>query len=1198
MGESSIVGLILSCVQSYIYDISAGACKGLIRKYKQRKFLREAEKKIREFCLRNESLYIDSDAFRNFIDYHKPFDKVMQNAISMSDSVDINQLSNSIVAEAEEAAKTSNVILSVDDRRIVKDLMTLVSNEITRYFQDVLDDGQKYTVSQNAQSTNLIRKDIKNVVDGNNKNMASLEKLMREANSISAYKAEPIAELICKKMWLGEFDEVESICQLVASKSNDLELAIHVLNMEMLESNRDNNDLKNSIAHIDNIRIRNTVIRNIIPLLYFRKEKFDELVSYTDSEYLKAIMSALNNDDYSYLFSMETKLENGIELRKYTLNKKVMEMESWLVSQVFGIYMYNMRPVNAASLIESTIDAQTSWFSALITYDKKTDMLVYEGPNTKTKTEMAELEEMLEHKKAIYDKLADDLSAVYYALIIKLSLVCGKNGGEIVKNIPSKLQAIRPVKDFMLATRVESGDIGFDELYKFCEDVGEYWLLTNYIINLRSNTEDLIGLIEEHENLLDKSETIFFVYVETLAHLDNRRAEVKIKLDEYKSIYGKYFEFWNVYLNIDSSVKEEFIGLCKDNKIVYLSGHVGCILVERLISFEEYDLAEFYNNQLEVQHTNYTQSKIFKAFILNGKGKQIDALECFKEVYKDYPDDLSIINAILSISINLKRRIEKEYIRNAEESNNAKLLVLAGSAYATNGDFAAARRCNMKAMFMSDDCGNLAFNQYLGLNLQDRHEEIQEISSVEKNTVVHLENGIQEQTYCIHGDRELPESPYTWHGDTHLYISDAAKLGIYRRHVGDEIEIGESKFTIKAIEPIEAYITRICFENIVKNGSAKAITTTEINGHIDTESLINQMKELMPDSSERIDWIQQYNNFEDVALPLHMMKKQYNATYTQFVELLIEEPKSCIREAINNNMPGNKKFILSFTAMIILKMIGISNEFLSEHNVYVTESTVIQIERDTSEMIAYYANDSVTSMGFYEGKPYRIDTDEDTKDKWIKESGELRNFVEGIPSVVCKKDWKNSMFDQLNMTEILGTPDYDAISIGINDNYTVIGMEAMITALAMNNEINAEVVSVTNWLISTNIDVISLIDIVKKLVEKGCIYSLTEQMVAYILTSLERAQDEEIQKILFAWDSLLEAYGSLDKTYKAYGIESLRNVYVSAYEKVDKQSLNPIMRIFSQRLMWLFKLKVTTRINENGELEIMYYQLQDDKIQE
>lgn len=279
-------------------------------------------------------------------------------------------------------------------------------------------------------------------------------------------------------------------------------------------------------------------------------------------------------------------------------------------------------------------------------------------------------------------------------------------------------------------------------------------------------------------------------------------------------------------------------------------------------------------------------------------------------------------------------------------------------------------------------------------------------------------------------------------------------------------------------------------------------------------------------------------------------------------------------------------------------MVGISNKYLADHNVYVTESSVMQISEDTSEMIAHYANDSVSSMEFYEGKPYRIDTDENTKYKWIKESGELRDFVEGIPSIVCKKDWNNSMFDQLKMTEILGTPDYDAISIGINDGYTVIGTESMTTALALNNEINADVISVTNWLISTKMDVISLLDIVKKLVGKGCIYSLTEQMVSYVLEAVEISQDEARLEILSAWDSLFEVYDSLDNTYKAYGIEALRNVYVSAYEKIDKESLNPVMRIFSQRLLWLFKLKVTTRINENGELEIMYYQLQDDKIQE
>lgn len=44
-------------------------------------------------------------------------------------------------------------------------------------------------------------------------------------------------------------------------------------------------------------------------------------------------------------------------------------------------------------------------------------------------------------------------------------------------------------------------------------------------------------------------------------------------------------------------------------------------------------------------------------------------------------------------------------------------------------------------------------------------------------------------------------------------------------------------------------------------------------------------------------------------------------------------------------------------------MVGISNKYLADHNVYVTESSVMQISEDTSEMIAHYANDSVSSIG-------------------------------------------------------------------------------------------------------------------------------------------------------------------------------------------------------------------------------------------
>ena len=1192
--ESLIVGTVISCVQNFIYDISVGACKGLIKKYKQKRFFKRVENEIQSFCKKNESLYIDSESFQNFITYHKPFDRVMENALSLGDDLSIDQLSNDIVFEAEESAQIGGQVLSVDDRRVLKDLLTLVNDEMTSYYRDVLDDGQKYIVSQNAQNTKILQRDIKKVGDGNNQRIESVEKLLRDVTAISAYKAEPITELICKKMWLGEFDEVETLCQVVSARSDDLELAIRVLKTEMLENKHESDEIKQSISHIENIKIRNIVIRNIIPLIYFRKGKFDGMGELTDSEYLKAIMAALDNEDYSYLFSMEASVEKGIEMRRYTLNKSVLNVEQWLVNQVFAIYMYNLKPVNTASLIENTIDARTSWFSALITYDKIVDLLTYEGPNNETHKELSELNELLDKKKSIYERLSDDLEAIFYALIIKISLIRAESGAAVINDIPTRLHGVRPVKDFILAGRIENRNISFEELYAFCNSVGEYWLLSAYFIALRDDGEYLVNLVNEHKELLTKSETIFFIYVEALAHLD-RAEEAKANLLEYKSEYSKFFEFWNVYLNLDDSVKDDFLGLCKDNHIVYMTGHSGCILVERLICFEEYDLAEFYNNQLQVQRTNEKMSRKFKAFILNGKNKQIDALECFKLAYEDFPNDLSIVNAILSISIQLKRRIELKYIRAAEESKNPKLLVLAGGAYATNGDYSEARRCNMKALFLSDDFRNPAFNQYLGLSMHDRQDSIHVVKSVEKNTSVVLQNEDHTLVYCVHGDMELPESPCIWHGDTHLYISDAANAGIYRRRVNDVVNLNGTNYTVKSIEPLEAYISRICFESVVKNGSAKAIIAPSVDGQLDVESFISQMKAFMPDDSERIDWIQQYNNFEDVALPLHMIKKPYNATYTQFVELIIEEPKSCVREMLNNRQAKNDRFVLSFTSMLLLKAIGIGNEFLAEHNVHVTESAMMQIVEDTSEMIAHYANDNVSSMGLYDGKPYIINTDENTKDKWIKEAGALRDYVEGIPSIVCKKDWNKSEFDQLKMTELLGTPDYDAISIGINDDYTVIGTEAMITGFAMNEEIDVDVVSITNWLISTNIDVVNLIDLVKKLIAKGCIYSLTDQMVMYITDAVQKSHDEEEKReILTAWDSLFEVYDSADVTYKAYGIEALRCTYISVHEIVDEPSRNPIIQIFIQRLLWLLRLKVTARFNENGEIELVYYQVQEE----
>ena len=46
--------------------------------------------------------------------------------------------------------------------------------------------------------------------------------------------------------------------------------SMHVLKAEMLENIHEIDDIKKSISRIENIKIRNTLIRNIIPLIYYR----------------------------------------------------------------------------------------------------------------------------------------------------------------------------------------------------------------------------------------------------------------------------------------------------------------------------------------------------------------------------------------------------------------------------------------------------------------------------------------------------------------------------------------------------------------------------------------------------------------------------------------------------------------------------------------------------------------------------------------------------------------------------------------------------------------------------------------------------------------------------------------------------------------------------------------------------------------
>lgn len=111
-----------------------------------------------------------------------------------------------------------------------------------------------------------------------------------------------------------------------------------------------------------------------------------------------------------------------------------------------------------------------------------------------------------------------------------------------------------------------------------------------------------------------------------------------------------------------------------------------------------------------------------------------------------------------------------------------------------------------------------------GVSVSQGDNTIVEIKSVDKDTAVFLKEIDTESTmiYCIYRDKVLPEEPYEWESAIHIYKEYAIKLGLFRKKVGECIEIGQSKYEITEIMPIDCFLVRKCVTRMIECGLAKS----------------------------------------------------------------------------------------------------------------------------------------------------------------------------------------------------------------------------------------------------------------------------------------------------------------------------------------------------------------------------------------
>lgn len=1172
--------LILSMLQTLIYDITDTAVQRLFDKRRLKYFLKELDRDVRKFCEVNESGYINSGAFDFFIRGTDFLRRVIGRAIATKLEKSNKEFLQDEIIRAKEIAVAEGADFSTGDERMIKDLYSLIVDSVGKYFNDKLTIEQRHIVSLNLDQLTELREAVNSFHKESSQEHRELLKAIKEEGKFNNTKASLIADLLSKNLIEGRFQEFDDLATVVKDKSDDLEIFYECLSSILRLDNC--SYAVQRILDIGNTRIRDTAVRTALPILVFRKEPIDMLIKAATAESLHFIVDSVVSGTDNGIFSDEITFENGLEIHNFSLNRKSVCEEENLVKAIAILSLYD-RPIrNIYLAMEKIGNGINSWFIDVLIADKRIDGAKNNNVDDDFQLLKAELNHILKYK-VIYDGVCKRIRSFYYSVVVKAYLIMN-NIEEAEKFIPDDLVQERPLSDFVYAIRNAKREVELREIYEYSKHNETYWLLNNYFIS-RKNEKELVDFCRNHEDIFPNDWPLFFMYQGALKVLglnSEREKQLKKHADDLKNVY----EYWNEVLNLSDSEENQknFVKACSDGKMTVLLQDSIYFLIERLINFHEYNLAELYLTNQEKTGEKGFRIKKYKAIILQGKNNDVEALRWYRAAFEDNRTDVYVIDSLITLSLINNRKVDKEIIDAAIKANTSRLHMLVAACYLNDGDISKAKSENLRAVLMSGEGYNPAFGQYIFISSSEESKEVVKISVIEADTAAYckkVDGG--KRWICVHKDYILPTSPYFWNNDYHVHIDDAARLSFLRKHIGDKITLDNESYEIIEIMPIDCYLFRTCMAKMSQHGLAKQVLIPVKDGKLDVAAFTELLTQSSLGERSLIDWLKQYNNIQDVPMPLYVYKRFTRLPYFQFVDMILTSHDYFVRQIIHTSKRA-KKYVLTFSTLVALYKAGYPAERIGAAGGNIIESTLVQVESDVTEIINEYNRDTVASLGVIDGKLFYNQVDDAGKDYWLKEAGSFKKYVESIPIVKSDNDLSGEFFGAFDSKEIFGICDYDAISfVQHNDEYSLVAIEAILVSLAQNEMVNLSVISVSDWLVEQETSVDELLGYLKALLDEGCLLSITKEVITYIFREISKVEDDTKNRLYSIWDGLLSNVDRYSDTHKIVFIQGISEVFASLKNNI-KDINQGVFRILTNNILLLRKQKLEVFLNEDGYL--------------
>ena len=1106
--------LIIPILQSCISDNLQIEGKGLFLKLKYMLFIRSLKKKIKRFCNENECLYLKSDAFEKFIKTTDFFNKIIERSISIKINESDEEFYKIWINKAREIADAENFSFSFDDENVVKKMMDIIEDDLKTFYSERLSNAQKYVLADNHKNFANINEQLREIKNQNEISKESLLEAINNKGELEESDILIISNILIEYIWVGRIKDFETVGLVISKKSSDLRYLYECFKDIFIIENT--TKIVDCISEIKNTTIRDNAIRNILPLVFFINKNINGISNFVTSESLKFIVETIETNEFGSIFEQLKTCCFGVIEENLILNKELFSEEKWLIKHIVVIYAYLNNIIDKGFIKSNFSDVEMTWLIRLLISDAYIDYIIAnEFPENGIKEITLIVDEC--KKSNIYMNLGRSIRAVYIGVQVKKMLV-SENYSDIESFIPYELREIKPLPEFIYLAKIKKGEVDFEDLINYCENNKTYWLLINYFIE-QDNTHELIEFCISNDELLSEDVRLCIMFIKALKDIGNSADYAKY-LRKYLYQYRKYYEYWDEIIlgNESDVIKIEFLEACKDGDMICINSTSIFLLIEQLLKYEMYTEAKIYVKKAEAIYESNAVLKKYMGFIDNNLGRELDALNHFYEAFNLNPKDLYVIELILCLSFSNNRKIRREVIVAAEQTDSERLYSLIAEYYIQEGDRASAEFCLIKSILLTkNNSYNHAFEQYITFHSNSSNEDTRRIKYLDSNTVAICKSDDESIRHlCIYESDVLPSSPWHWNGDYHINMDIAATLGCLRKRKGDRIEFENINYTIDDIVALDFYIFRKCLSKMKDAGFVKVYNILDSNGNIDKEVLNDIKKEYLGDDREKYKVLEEYNNLENFPLPLYAYKKISRLTYLEFTDRIISGKDLFIREFYCNSILKDK-YIISFTALIMLYKIGFPSEKLIESGGYITTSTSEQVNGDATKIMKEYNQDIVASMGMIDGDVYLNETDDNSKLFWIKEAGDIKQYCKDIPKIESSGNLKENFFEVFDNKDIFGICDYDAICCANNsDDYSLISIEAFMSLLSHNNMVKFNVISLVDMFICLKVEVTEFIMYLSKLMDYGCLKSISRNAIVYIsdcVRLLDSAKCTEIYKL-------------------------------------------------------------------------------------